>query len=391
MTSLSGSLAQEALLDDPARLEAGDPGGMLPAVASGAAQVREASTFAIDAGIASLADDGRPRAVVVCGMGGSGIAGDVLSAVAGMASPVPIVTHRGFGLPAWVGPMDLVIAVSCSGTTVETLSALEEAVRRGCRLLVVGAADSPLDDLGRRGRAVVVPVSQGRQPRASIWALSTPLVMAGDALGLLQAPVDVVESAALLLEDIASRCRVDAGHIVNPAKRLALDLAGQLPVVWGTSAPAGLAAYRFACQLNENAHTPATWGSLPEAGHNQVVGLDGAWAGVASPPSSAGDADDLFRDRGDDDDEPCVSMAMVLLRDRDEHPEISLRADVVQALAQERGVSVSALRAEGSSSFERFVSLVGISDYASVYLALMQGTDPSPIEAIMALKQRTTR
>jgi glucose/mannose-6-phosphate isomerase len=211
-------------------------------------------------------------------------------------------------------------------------------------------------------------VSQGRQPRASIWSLSTPLVIAGDALGLLQAPSDVVESAAVLLEDIAARCRVDAGHIVNPAKRLALDLAGQLPVLWGT---------------------------LPEAGHNQVVGLDGAWAGVAASGPASGaapsDEDDLFRDRGDDPDEPCVSMAMVLLRDRDEHPEVALRADVVQALAQERGVSVSALRAEGSSSFERFVSLVGVSDYASVYLALLQGTDPSPIEAIMALKQRTTR
>jgi glucose/mannose-6-phosphate isomerase len=324
-------------------------------------------------------------------MGGSGIAGDVLAAVAGLGTPVPILTHRGFGLPAWVGPMDLVIAVSCSGTTAETLSALEEAVRRGCRLLVVGAADSPLDDLGRRGRAVVVPVSQGRQPRASIWGLSTPLVIAGDVLGLLKAPADVVEQAAVLLEDIAARCRVDAGHLVNPAKRLALDLAGLLPVVWGTSAPAGLAAYRFACQLNENAHTPATWGALPEAGHNQIVGFDGAWAGVGSGgPAPALDDDDLFRDRGDDEDEPAVAMALVLLRDRDEHPEVALRAEVVQALARERGIGVAALQAEGASSFEHFVSLVGVSDFASVYLALLQGVDPSPIRAITELKQRTT-
>ncbi len=377
----------ESILDDPDRLAQGDPDGMLRAVASAGAQVREAVLRTSDADLADVIADGRPRSILVAGMGGSGIAGDVLAAIVNASSPVPVTASRGYRLPGWVGSMDLVIAVSCSGTTEETLSALEEAVRRGCRLLVVGAADSPLDDLGRRGRAVVVPVSQGRQPRVSIWALSTPLVMAGDALGLLKAPADVVEHAAVLLEDIAARCRVDAGHLVNPAKRLALDLAGHLPVVWGTSAPAGLAAYRFACQLNENAHTPATWGSLPEAGHNQIVGLDGAWAGVTGAPSHD---DDLFRDRGDDED-PCVSMALVLLRDRDEHEQVALRADVVQALAQERGVSVSALRAEGSSSFERFVSLVGVSDYASVYLALLQGTDPSPIEAIMALKQRTTR
>jgi glucose/mannose-6-phosphate isomerase len=384
--------APEERLDDVAGLEAQDPQAMLRAVASGAAQVREAATFSAEAGVAGLADDGRPRAVVVCGMGGSGIAGDVLAAVAGLRTPVPIVVHRGFGLPAWVGPVDLVIAVSSSGTTAETLSALEEAVRRGCRLLVVGAAGSPLDELGRRGRGVVVPVTQGRQPRASIWALSTPLVVAGDALGLLDAPASVVERAASLLEDLATRCRVDADHLVNPAKRLALELSGQLPVLWGSSPLAGVAAYRFACQLNENAHTPAPWGVLPEAGHNQIVGLDGTWAGVA--PAAAADAaqDDFFRDRGDDEDDlRAVRLHLVLLRDSEEHEDVALRADVAQALAQERGVGVSALRAEGASSFERFVSLVGLTDYASVYLALLEGTDPTPIEAITALKQRTTR
>jgi glucose/mannose-6-phosphate isomerase len=387
---IARSALPEDLLDDVAQLEAGDPEQMLRAIASGAAQVREAATLSADAGVAALADEGRPRAVVVCGMGGSGIAGDVLAAVAGLQSPVPIVVHRGFGLPAWVGPVDLVIAVSSSGTTAETLSSLEEAVRRGCRLLVVGAAGSPLEDLGRRGRAVVVPVPQGRQPRASIWALSTPLVIAGDALGLLSAPAPVIERAAGLLEDLADRCRVDADHLVNPAKRLALELSGSLPALWGTSPLSGVAAYRFACQLNENAHTPATWGALPEAGHNQVVGLDGAWAGgVRAGPA---DPDDFFRDRGDDEDDvPGVSLRLVLLRDSEEHPEVALRADVVQALAQERGVGVSALRAEAGSSFDRFVSLVGLTDYASVYLALVEGTDPTPIDAIAALKERTRR
>ena len=127
------------VLDDVAALEAGDPAGMLRAIASSAAQVRESALLAGEAGVARLAEDGRPRAVVVVGMGGSAIAGDVLAAVAGPALPVPVVVHRDFGLPGWVGPMDLVVAVSCSGETAETLSALEEAVRRGCRLLVVGA------------------------------------------------------------------------------------------------------------------------------------------------------------------------------------------------------------------------------------------------------------
>jgi glucose/mannose-6-phosphate isomerase len=372
----------EDLLDDPAGLEAGDPGGMLPAIASAAAQVREAAQLAAEAGMARLAEDGRPRAVVVCGMGGSGIAGDVLAAVAGSSCPVPVVTHRGYGLPAWVGPVDLVIAVSCSGSTEETLSALEEAVRRGCRLLVVGRSGSPVDDLGQRGRAVFVPVTQGRQPRASMWALSTPLIVAGHALGLLSAPPEVVEQAAVTLEDVADRCRPDAASLVNPAKRLALDLQGRVPVLWGTSSLTGAVAYRFACQLNENGKTPASWGVLPEANHNQVVAFDGPWAG-----SGPAGNEDFFRDRGADaDDEGLLSL--VLLRDSEEHPQVTRRADVSAELARERHVPVVQLPAESGSALTRLASLVGLTDYASAYLALLLGIDPTPVDAITALKDR---
>ncbi|MEO6206298.1 MAG: bifunctional phosphoglucose/phosphomannose isomerase [Mycobacteriales bacterium] len=377
MTALSGT----DLLNDMAALEAADPHEMLPAIASGAAQVRQAALLAAEAGVAALADEGRPRSIVVCGMGGSAIAGDILAAVTGPGSPVQVVTHRGYGLPGWVGAADLVVAVSCSGSTEETLSALDEAVRRGCRLLVVGAVDSPVWALGERGRAVLVPATQGRQPRASVWSLSTPLVIAAHALGLVQADEAVVEATAVQLEQVALRCRVDADHFANPAKTLALELADALPVIWGTSALAGTAAYRFACQLNENAKIPAVWGVLPEANHNQVVAFDGPFAD-GSPSSSA----DLFADRGDDVER--TRFRLVLLRDSEEHPQVRRRTEVSIELARERGVEVSTVMAEGRSSFERLASLVGVTDWASAYLALLEGRDPTPVEAITALKRR---
>ena len=113
-------MTPEELLDSPSDLDAGDPAGMLRAVASSAAQVREAAVLSAEAGLSRLADEDLPPSVVVLGMGGSGIAGDVLAAVAGPACPVPVISHRGHGLPLWVGAADLVIAVSCSGTTEET-------------------------------------------------------------------------------------------------------------------------------------------------------------------------------------------------------------------------------------------------------------------------------
>jgi glucose/mannose-6-phosphate isomerase len=383
------------LLDDPAELESADPGGMLRAVASSAAQVREAAALCLEADVARLSREDRPRSVVILGMGGSGIAGDVLMAVAGPGCPVPVISHRAHGLPLWVGAADLVIAVSCSGQTEETLSGLEEAVRRGCRLLVVGAAGSPLEALASRGRGLFVPVGQGRQPRATVFALSTPLVVAADALGLLSCSPEEVEATAVLLEQLAGRNRPDAETVLSPGKTLALSLAGMLPVVWGTSPLTGVAAHRFACQLNENAKTPAVWGVLPEAGHNQVVALDGPFAGRAGTAAASGSGsasasasvDDLFRDRGDDEDPPeSTQLHLVLLRDTEEHPAVARRAVISRDLARARGVLVSELISEGSSPFQRIASLITLGDWTSTYLALAQGFDPTPVEAITELK-----
>jgi len=371
------------LLDDPAALEAGDPEGMLRAVASSAAQVREAALLSAEADVAKLGSEDLPRSVVVLGMGGSAIAGDVLAAVAGPDCPVPVLGVRSHVLPVWVGAADLVVAVSCSGTTEETLTALEEAVRRGCRLVVVGATGSPIEDLAARGRAVFVPAPSGRQPRASVFALSTPLIVAGDALGLLSCSPEEVEATAVLLETLATRHRPDADTVLNPGKSLALGLTGRLPVVWGSSPLAGVAAYRFACQLNENAKTPATWGVLPEAGHNQVVAFDGPFAG-------ARDAD-IFRDRLEDDDDEHTRMHLVLLRDTQEHPRVARRADVVAELARDRGLEVSSLVAEGSSAFQRIASLINLADWTTTYFALAQGTDPTPVAPIVDLKDALRR
>ena len=372
-------MSPDRLLDDAAALEAADPEQMLPAFASGAAQVREAAALCTEAGVARLSDEDRPRAVLVLGMGGSGIAGDVFAAVAGLSCPVPVLSHRGHGLPLWVGAADLVIAVSCTGSTEETLSALEEAVRRGCRLLVVGAAGSPLEELSSRGRALFVPVSQGRQPRASVFSLSTPLVVAGAALGLLECSPDEVEATAVLLEKLAARNRPDTETLLNPSKTLALSLAGRLPSVWGSSPLAGVAAYRFACQVNENSKTPATWGTLPEAAHNQVVAFDGPFAGGPR---------DIF---ADPEEAQGSRLHLVLLRDTVEHPRVAARARVARDLARARGVEVSELVAEGSSAFQRIASLIALGDWATTYLALALGIDPTPVDAITELKAEVSR
>ncbi len=360
------AVLDERLLDDGNLLEAADPGGMLRQVASSAAQVRSGKRAAAEADLDAIVAPGRPRAILVTGMGGSGIAGDILSAVCGLGCPAQVATVRDYKLPGWAGAADLVIAVSCSGSTEETLSLAHEAVRRGCRLAAVGAAGSPLADLAAQARAPFIPVVSAGSPRSTLWGLSIPLIAIAQRLGIAEQGPDTYEETAKLLEDISYRCRPGCDSFVNPAKVFAAELAGSLPMIWGTSPLTGVVAHRFAAQLNENAKLAALPGVLPEAGHNQVVAFDG--------PLGAPDAP--------------LPLRLVLLTDTREHPQVTKRRKASAQLAAARGIGVTELSAAGDHSLIRLASLIQLIDYVTVYLALGSGVDPSPISPIQELKAR---
>ncbi len=370
------TITAQQRLDDPVLLEVGDPGGMLRQVASAAAQVRTALRLTAEADLGALDAVGRPRAIVITGMGGSGVAGEVLAAVCGPGSAAQIATVHDYQLPGWVGAADLVIAVSCSGATEETLAVAGEAVRRGCPLIGVGGAGSPLAMLAEQAHAPFVPVQSAGMPRATLWGLSVPLLVIADRLGVAEVSAEGFEAAAAELERLSHLCRPDSEAFVNPAKTLALELAGTLPLIWGTSPLAGVAAYRFACQLNENAKYPAIAGVLPEANHNQVVTFDGPFA-----PWPGGSA-------ADDGTPPAVPLRLVVLRDSHEHPQTARRREASVELAEQRGIEVSEIAAEGDRPLDRLATLVQLIDYATVYLGIGTGIDPVPVAAIQELKDR---
>jgi len=381
------------LLDDAAGLERSDPGGMLLATASAGAQVRESAALAAEANLGTLADEGRPRAVVVAGVGTAARTGDVLSTVAGPRCPVPIIAHRNSGIPGWVGSADVVIAVSASGRSPEALAAAEAAARRGARLVAIGAADSELAALAERARAHFIPVPRRAPARASLWALTIPVLLAARTLGLVKInEADLAETAARLDLD-AERCRPTLESFVNPAKALALDIALSIPVVWGSSPLATLAARRFADTLAANARYPAIPDSLSEAGRGRVGLLDGVYGGLTESSR------DLFADPGDEPE--LTRLRLVLLRDGglpdDEDPVAAeptvvgeRRADAVQSLAERRGVRVSVVTAEGGSPLERLASLLAVPDFASIYLGLAHGLDPMGVPAVSEMKDLST-
>ncbi|WP_433420444.1 SIS domain-containing protein [Microtetraspora malaysiensis] len=369
-------------LDDQACLADGDPSGMLRTVASSAAQIRAAYRAAVETGAARVAGQGRPRALVVAGVGAAGIAGDVLNAVCGPGAPVPVVTVRGYRLPGWIGAADLVMVLSFTGRGDEALALGAEAVRRGCSLLAAGPADTPLSALAAQAGAPFVPISSvAGQPQATMWGLAVPLLVAASALGLTDADEPVFEAAAQRLEDIAHRCRPASDSFINPGKTLAMELADGIPMIWGTAPIAAVAAHRLAAQLAEQAGCPAVWGALPEAAHDQAGVLDGPLA-----------ARDIFEDFGDDEASgPRARVRLFLLRDADEHPQVAECRQTSLRLAQDRGVPVSEIASEGAHPFERLAALVGLGDFAAVYLALGYGLDPAPMSVIAELRARVSQ
>jgi glucose/mannose-6-phosphate isomerase len=387
--------AAEERLDSVPHLEAADPSGILRHVASAAAQIRRALRATEEAELSPVVTAGRPRAIVACGMGGSGLAAELLRAVCGPGCAVPVVVVHDYHLPGWVGAADLVLAVSSSGSAEETLAVAAEAARRGCPLAAVGAARSPLALIAEQAHAPYVPIERPAMDRAGLWGLSVPLLVIADRLGLTEAAAADFEATAEILERISHLCRPDSEAFVNPAKTLALDLAGTLPMIWGSSPLAGLAALRFACQLNEDAKHPAVHGVLPEANHNQVVVFDGPFAPwpatthtvLADPVLAAPVLDEPGLDEADEPGPP-VPLRLVIMRDTVEHPQVARRREVSAELAGRRGIEVSELAAEGDRPLHRLASLIQLADYAAVYLGIATGVDPGPVAAIGDLKDR---
>lgn len=344
------------ILDDEAALRSGDPSGLLDAMLSLPQQL--VSSFR-----AASKQGGIPpgiRSITFCGMGGSAAAGDVVAAQYREHLAVPIATVRGYTIPNYCGPDDLVICLSYSGNTEETLSAYREAAERGCRLVAV-CSGGQLADLANREGALLASVPEGLPaPRAALGHL------VGAVLGVLSSAdlewVDeVVEATEGVLEDLSERLSPNVPTGRNAAKHIADWIEDRIPVIWASEGPSEPAAWRWKCAFNENAKVPAFASSLPELDHHEVVGWSGTWG---------------------------ERFALLVLRHVDEHPSVDRRLEATIEVAGESGLTFHLAHARGISPLEQVLSLMLIGDTASIYHALEHGIDPTPIEAIDRIKAR---
>jgi glucose/mannose-6-phosphate isomerase len=353
--------AVEGLELSPARVAAIDAGDQVAAVASLPRQLEAGYTRAVAALTGKLpAGAAAPDGVVVCGMGGSAIGADVVGACLA-DPPVPYQVVRGYELPAWVTARTLVVAVSYSGDTEETLACVARALPRGCRPVCV-ASGGRLADLATRHGLPLVSVPAGLQPRASLGYLATPVGACLEAAGLAPGFDEQVAEAIEVTADLGAELAPEVDEAANEAKRAARLLADRLPVVYGAGVTAP-AARRWKGQLNENAKTPAFFNELPELDHNEL-------AGYATNVAVAG------------------NVVLVLLDDPAGDERLRRRLAFTEAVVGPSVAGVVRVSARGVLPLARVLSSAYVGDFASLYLAVLYGVDPAPVTAIEDLKAR---
>ena len=349
-----------SVIESVERIRAADPEDMLARIKELGRQIRDSWQIARAAQLPPAYAD--VRNVTVIGMGGSAIGGDLAAALLVDELKVPMSVHRDYGLPAYVGRDSLVIASSYSGNTEETLSAFEEARKRGAKVLALTTGGT-LATQARAANYPVVTFSYKARPRATL-GYSLGLVLGSlTRLGLvrdLSADIDAAVGDLAKLEE-----RVHEGARTNDAKKLATLLYGRIIFAYGAGVM-GVMARRVKGQWNENAKNWSAYDVMSELNHNAVVGFPN--------PQIARDA-----------------ITVLLLRSDRDNPRHKIRFDVTRELLDRSSIQHKSLQFAGANLLSEVLQMTLFTDYVSFYVALLNGADPSPNTAIDYLKDRLAK
>lgn len=349
------------MLDDLEKLRALDSEGMLGTIETFSEQCRQAVRIAQTVELPSTYATSIAN-IVIAGMGGSAIGGDLVKAVAEPYLKVPLLVQRYYSLPAFVSENSLVFACSYSGTTEETIAAFQQALTKKAKIVGISSGGA-LSRLLTSHNLPWVQIPGGLQPRAALGYLFFPIVMLLSSLKLLPFLKDDISEAITLLDNLSDSYAGEVKLAQNKAKQIATKIAGKLPVIYGTYPLGQVAAYRWKCQFNENAKTPAFWHYLPEQNHNEITG----WQNLKELSSE--------------------HFVLIWLKDPADLEQVKKREKVTTNLISPYFADVIEVEAEGSTSLSRLLSLVYLGDFVSLYLALLYQTDPSPVERIQQLKK----
>ncbi len=300
-----------------------------------------------------------PKNIVVIGMGGSAIGGEILHDWLQATLSIPIDVCRDYILPAYVNEDTLVFANSYSGNTEETLTAFLEAIKRKCTVLAV-TSGGQLGEFCKKLHIAQVTIPSGLQPRAAIPYLFFPFLILMQKLGLVSNIEDEMEETINILKKVAKANAPEIPITNNKAKQLAVDIQGTIPVIYGFRQYTSI-AHRLKAQFNENSKVPSKSDVFPELNHNETVGYEAT-------------------------EELNKKQTVILLRDPQEPIEIRNRIETTKNLVFTRANKILEIKAQGKRKLSKMFSVLCTGDYASVYLAILQNKDPSPVKIIDKVK-----
>jgi len=355
------------ILDDLDYIHSLDKSNMLRVIETFPEQLLEALSIVEQSEIRKI--DGRKISnIVLAAVGGSAIQGDLIRNWIEDQMAIPMEICRDSSLPAYADRKTLVIAVSYSGNTQETLSQVIEACERRCKVFSV-TSGGELERISKRLGVPTVKVKSGFVPRAALPHLLTSSAYILSISGLIKSIHGEIKLASRRLSEIRRGIRAENPLHSNRAKQFASDLLGKYPVVYSSTRVSGVAR-RMKNQFNENSKVPSKFELLPEAIHNEIEG----WKRL-----------DVVEETG-------MPFSIVFVRDAEESKSERLRFEEVKKLLNESGFSeVKEVLLEGETKLGRLLSGVYFGDFVSFYLAVARGFDPTPIESIEKLKKRIDR
>jgi glucose/mannose-6-phosphate isomerase len=342
-------------LDDISKIKKIDKSSMLSYCVDAARHYREAAKTAKRIKLSYT----KPENIIVAGMGGSAIGGELLKDWARDKTQTPMEVCRDYSLPAYANKKTLAIIVSYSGETEESLSAFLDAVRRKCMVFCVSSGGSLLK-FAEKLDVPFLRVPAGMPPRAALPHLFVPLLMAMEKIQMVSSASEELQEATRLLKQISGKNSPENPAKENLAKALAVEINGTVPVVYGFGIYRGV-AQRFKTQFNENSKIPAKWEYFSELNHNEIVGWEKAGK--------------LAR---------CFST--IFIRDEAEPIEIRTRIETTKSLMKPKA-KIFEVWSQGKSELAKMLSTIAIGDFTSIYLAILRGVDPTPVKTIGLLKQ----
>ncbi len=316
-----------------------DSQNMLPVIKDFPKQCREA--LGLPKGISA---SGEINNIVIAGMGGSAMGGDLLKVYLSNTN-IPVYVNRDYKVPNFVDENSLVFAVSYSGNTEETLSALNAAKEKKAQIIGITSGGKLAEECEK-----VVNIPSGLQPRAALGYLFFPMLGILHNTNIIRVKNDELNEMMGILKQ--------TNKFNEQGEELSKKLKEKIPIIYASEA-LGAIAFRWKTQINENAKMPAFYNVFSEMNHNEIAGYKSM--------------DHKF--------------SVVMIQDKNDNDRVKKRMDICKEIMEEY-VEVEEVETQGESLLARMFSAIYLGDYVSYYMALWNRVDPSPVDIIEGMKKK---